>query len=59
MLMRQKDSIHKNILHNVPEKCMSFSNDEVELLRKLTSTYNDIIATWDYRTKELIKNIKE
>ena len=57
MLLRQKESIHTNILHCLPDKCQSLSHDEVQLLRKLTATYNDLIATWDYRTKELLNNV--
>ena len=56
-LLKQKESIHKNILHALPDGCLSLSNDEITLLRTITSAYNDILASWNYRTRELIKRI--
>lgn len=52
-LIKQKDSIQNNILFNLPEGCKCLSSDEEKLLRTIKSSYNDLIATWDYRTKEL------
>ena len=56
-LLKQKESIHTNILHCLPEKCIALSHDEVDLLRKINAAYNDILATWDYRTKELLNKV--
>lgn len=57
LLIRQKDSIQNNILFNLPENCVSLSKDEMDIIRKIKSSYNDLIATWDYRSNELMNNI--
>lgn len=57
LLIRQKDSIQNNILFNLPERCKSLSNDEMEIIRRIKSDYNSLIASWDYRTKELLNKI--
>lgn len=57
LLIRQKDSIQNNILFNLPEGCKSISNDEMEIIRRIKADYNSLIASWDYRTKELLNKI--
>ena len=57
LLMRQKDSIQNNILFNLPDGCKALSNDELELIQKIKATYNDLVSTWDYRTKELLTKV--
>lgn len=59
LLIRQKNSIQNNILFNLPEGCKGLSSDEEDLLREIKSNYNDLISTWDYRTKELLTNVNE
>lgn len=58
LLIRQKDSIQNNVLFNLPEGCKSLSNDEEEILREIKANYNRLLASWDYRTKELLNNVK-
>lgn len=57
LLMRQQDSIQNNILFNLPDGCKALSNDELELIQKIKATYNDLVSTWDYRTKELLNEV--
>lgn len=57
LLIRQKDSIQNNILFNLPENCVSVSKDEMELIRRIKADYNSLIATWDYRSKELLNQV--
>ena len=57
LLIRQKDSIQNNILFNLPEGCKSLSDDEMEIIRRIKADYNSLIASWDYRTKELLNKI--
>lgn len=57
LLIRQKDSIQNNILFNLPEKCKSLSDDEMEIIRRIKADYNSLIASWNYRTKELLNKI--
>lgn len=56
-LIKQKDSIQNNILFNLPEGCKSISDDEMEIIRRIKADYNSLIASWDYRTKELLNKI--
>ena len=57
LLIRQKDSIQNNVLFNLPEGCKSISDDEMEIIRKIKADYNSLIASWNYRTKELLNKI--
>lgn len=57
LLMRQKDSIQNNILFDLPKGCKALSDDELELIQKIKNAHNDLIATWDYRTKELLNKV--
>ena len=57
LLIRQKDSIQNNILFNLPEGCKSISDDEMEIIRRIKADYNSLVASWDYRTKELLNKI--
>ena len=56
-LINQKEVIN-NILLNLPPNCKSLSDDEKEILLKLRSYYNDILSTWDHRSKKLMDTIK-
>lgn len=56
-LIKQKESIQNNILFNLPEKCKAMSNDELEIIRRIKADYNALIASWDYRTKELLNQV--
>lgn len=56
-LINQKETIN-NILLNLPPDCKSLSDDEKEILLRLRSCYNDILSTWDHRSKKLMDTIK-
>ena len=56
-LIKQKDSIQNNILFNLPEKCKSLSDDEMEIIRRIKADYNALIATWDYRSQQLLNQV--
>jgi hypothetical protein len=56
-LIKQKDSIQNNILFNLPVGYKALSNDELEIIRRIKADYNSLIASWDYRTKELLNKI--
>ena len=58
LLIRQKESLQNNVLFNLPKNCKSLSPDEDELLREIKSKLNDLLSTWDYRTNELLNNVK-
>jgi len=58
LLIRQKESLQNNVLFNLPENCKSLSPDEDELLREIKSKLNNLLSTWDYRTNELLNNVK-
>ena len=55
-LIKSKEGI-ENLLMNLPNDCKALSDDEKDLLRQLKNCYNDLIATWDYRSKELINQV--
>ena len=55
-LIKSKEGI-ENLLMNLPNGCKALSDDEKDLLRRLKNCYNDLIATWDYRSKELINQV--
>lgn len=57
LLIRQKDSIQNNILFNLPEGCKSVSDDEMEIIRRIKADYNSLIATWDYRSQQLLEQV--
>ena len=57
LLIRQKDSIQNNILFNLPEGCKSMSDDELEIIRRIKADYNSLIATWDYRSQQLLEQL--
>lgn len=58
LLIRQKDSIQNNILFNLPEGCKSMSDDELEIIRRIKADYNSLLASWNYRSNELLNNVK-
>ena len=57
LLIRQKDSIQNNILFNLPEDCKSLSDDELKLIQQIKSSYNDLLASWSYRTDKLLNQV--
>lgn len=57
LLIRQKDSIQNNILFNLPEDCKSLSDDELKLIQQIKSNYNDLLASWSYRTDRLLNQV--
>lgn len=58
LLIRQKDSIQNNILFNLPQGCKkSLSDDELQLIRQIKSNYNDLLASWNHRTNQLLNQV--
>ena len=55
-LIAQKNAIDK-MLTSLPDGCKSLSNDEKEIFSRLRECYHDLLCTWSYRSKELIKNV--
>lgn len=56
-LIKQKDSIQNNILFNLLKECKSLSDDEMEIIRRIKADYNALIATWDYRSQQLLNQV--
>lgn len=56
-LIKQKDSIQNNILFNLPKEYKSLSDDELEIIRRIKADYNALIATWDYRSQQLLNQV--
>lgn len=55
-LIAQKNAIDK-MLTNLPSGCKALSDDEKEIFYHLRECYRDLLGTWSYRSKELIKNL--
>lgn len=55
-LIAQKKAID-TMLTSLPNGCKSLSDDEKEIFSRLRECYHDLLCTWSYRSKELIKNL--
>lgn len=55
-LIAQKNAIDK-MLTSLPSGCKALSDDEKEIFSRLRECYRDLIGTWSYRSKELIKKL--
>ena len=55
-LQKRLDSVN-NLLQNLPSGVKSLSNDEKAKLLQIRSLYNDILATWSYRSSELVSQV--
>ena len=55
-LIAQKNAIDK-MLTSLPSGCKALSDDEKEIFSHLRECYRDLLGTWSYRSKELIKNL--
>lgn len=55
-LQKRLDSVN-NLLQNLPVGVKSLSDDEKAMLLKIRSLYNDVLATWSYRSSELVSQV--
>lgn len=55
-LIAQKNAINQ-MLTSLPAGCKALSDDEKEIFSRLRECYHDLLCTWSYRSKELIKNL--
>lgn len=55
-LIAQKNAID-TMLTNLPSGCKALSDDEKEIFSRLRECYRDLLGTWSYRSKELIKKL--
>ena len=55
-LIAQKNAINK-MLTSLPSGCKALSDDEKEIFSRLRECYRDLLGTWSYRSKELIKKL--
>lgn len=55
-LQKRLDSVN-NLLQNLPSGVKSLSDDEKAKLLQIRSLYNDILATWSYRSSELVSQV--
>ena len=55
-LQKRLESVN-NLLQNLPVGVKALSNDEKVKLLQIRSLYNDILATWSYRSSELVSQV--
>lgn len=55
-LQKRLNSINR-LLQNLPNGVKSLSDDEKTKLLQIRSLYNDVLATWTYRSSELVSQI--
>lgn len=55
-LQKRLDSVN-NLLQNLPTGVKSLSDDERAKLLQVRSLYNDMLATWSYRSSELVSKV--
>ena len=55
-LIGQQNAIN-TMLTSLPTDCKALSDDEKEIFSRLRECYRDLLGTWSYRSKELIKNL--
>ena len=55
-LIAQKNAIDAMLTH-LPSGCKALSDDEKEIFSRLRECYRDLLGTWSYRSKELIKKL--
>lgn len=55
-LQKRLESVN-NLLQNLPVDVKSLSDDEKTKLLQIRSLYNDILATWSYRSSELVSHV--
>lgn len=55
-LMKRQEAVN-NLLTNLPNGVISLSKDEKVILLQIRSLYNDILASWNYRSSELVSQV--
>lgn len=55
-LMKRQEAVN-NLLSSLPNGVKALSNDEKAMLLQIRSLYNDILATWNYRSSELVSQV--
>ena len=55
-LQKRLESVN-NLLQNLPVGVKALSNDEKAKLLQIRSLYNDVLATWSYRSSELVSQV--
>lgn len=55
-LMAHQKAIN-TMLTSLPADCKALSNDEKEIFSRLRECYRDLLGTWSYRSKELLKSM--
>ena len=55
-LQKRLESVN-NLLQNLPAGVKALSNDEKAKLLQIRSLYNDVLATWSYRSSELVSQV--
>ena len=57
-LMKRLDAVN-NLLSSLPNDVISLSKDEKAILLQIRSLYSDLLSTWNYRSSELVSQVKE
>lgn len=57
-LIKRKDSVN-NLLVSLPPNVKALTDDEKEKLLTIRACYNDLLATWDYRSKKLVHQVNQ
>lgn len=55
-LQKRLESVN-NLLQNLPVGVKALSDDEKAKLLQIRSLYNDVLATWSYRSSELVSQV--
>ena len=55
-LQKRLESVN-NLLQNLPTGVKALSDDEKAKLLQIRSLYNDVLATWSYRSSELVSQV--
>ena len=56
-LIAQQKAID-TMLASLPADCKALSDDEKAIFSRLRECYRDLLGTWSYRSKELMKSIE-
>lgn len=57
-LMKRQEAVN-NLLSSLPNDVISLSKDEKAILLQIRSLYSDLLSTWNYRSSELVSQVKE
>ena len=57
-LMKRQEAVN-NLLSSLPNGVISLSKDEKAILLQIRSLYTDLLSTWNYRSSELVSQVKE